>query len=102
VPASIAKFLEEHKVSSAASLWAACDNYCAKVGLDALKRCAIYRSWVTTPESLLPSKAMAPPPPDLPDNEEAFLDELADYHERRGYVPFLKSSQLNEVLLTAQ
>jgi hypothetical protein len=29
---------------------------------------------------------MAPPPPNLPDNEEAFLDELAEYHERRGYV----------------
>jgi chromatin structure-remodeling complex subunit RSC9 len=44
---------------------------------------------------------MAPPPPDLPDNEEAFLDELADYHERRGYVPSSKLPQLNKVLLTA-
>jgi hypothetical protein len=54
VPALIAhlpKFLEEHKIAFAASLWAACDNHCAKVVLDTLKACAISRSWITTPES---------------------------------------------------
>jgi chromatin structure-remodeling complex subunit RSC9 len=44
---------------------------------------------------------MAPPPPNFPDNEEAFLDELADYHERRGYVSPVSSYGRNEVLLTA-
>jgi hypothetical protein len=54
VPALVAhlpKFLEGHKIAPAASLRAACDNHCAKVGLDALKICAISRSWITTPES---------------------------------------------------
>lgn len=49
--AHLPKFLEGHKIAPAASLWAACDNHCAKVGLDALETCAISRSWITTPES---------------------------------------------------
>jgi hypothetical protein len=54
VPALIVhlpKFLEVHKITPAASLQTAYDNHCAKVGLDALKTCAISKCWVTTPES---------------------------------------------------
>lgn len=44
---------------------------------------------------------MAPPPPNLPDNEDAFIDELAAYHERRGYVTRISYCYSHNMFLTA-